>query len=382
MAFVSKMGSINFKKNIFYFYFLLFFQVISSTIFAQFEDKNKATTNIAPLIFESQETSLAFGGVVIRNFKLKKEDSISRISSLQFLSVYTLNKQFIVVLNGTQFTNKEKYILTEQISYSSFPDKFFKIGNKTTYNESESYTYKQFYFNAQLTRKVLENINLGLRTDIQRVFSVEYVPNGYLHQIYGDISNGFFTAGLGISASIDKRNNTYAPDKGYFAQIYLVDYKKIFKSDYTFTNINLDFRKFIKSGKSSVLALQLFSNINIGEIIPVRNLSGIGGTNISRGYYDSRFIDKNSAIIQAEYRQSLENVPISFFKNFGVVFFGSFGDVFSNPNQLSIKLLKTSIGTGLRYALNKSQRINIRFDVGFNVFDKTFAPLIQIGEAF
>ncbi|MCX8481317.1 MAG: BamA/TamA family outer membrane protein, partial [Sediminibacterium sp.] len=267
-------------------------------------------------------------------------------------------------------------------SYSSFPDKFFKIGNKTNYNESEKYTYNQFYFNAQISRKFVKNINFGVRVDFQRVFSIDYEPNGYLQQIYGDIKNGFVTAGLGVSASLDKRNNTYSPDKGYFAQIYIVDYNDFFKSDYTFTNINLDFRKFLKSSKSSVIALQLFSNINVGSIIPVRNLSGIGGTTISRGYYDSRFIDKNSAIIQAEFRQSLENVPISFFKNFGVVFFGSFGDVFSTPNQLSFKLLKTAIGTGLRYAINKSQRINLRIDVGYNVFDRTFAPLFQIGEAF
>ncbi len=48
-----------------------------------------------------------------------------------------------------------------------------------------------------------------------------------------------------------------------------------------------------------------------------------------------------------------------------MIAFAGAGDVFDNTNNLSMSHLKYSIGTGLRFAVNPAERLNIRLDYGY-----------------
>ena len=93
-----------------------------------------------------------------------------------------------------------------------------------------------------------------------------------------------------------------------------------------------------------------------------------------RGYYDGRFRDKNQVVLQAEYR-----VPL--FWRLGMVAFGGFGTVSNNFSDLDIQYLKYSSGLGLRVALNKSEKLNLRLDYGIGQ-GKAKGFYFQLGEAF
>src|ERR1700716_4019408 len=76
---------------------------------------------VLPVVARSIETGWSFGGVSSYTFRMKKNDSISRVSNFQGLGLYTVKKQLIIALNGSMYLPGEKYIISHQISYSDFP---------------------------------------------------------------------------------------------------------------------------------------------------------------------------------------------------------------------------------------------------------------------
>ena len=102
-------------------------------------------------------------------------------------------------------------------------------------------------------------------------------------------------------------------------------------------------------------------------------MQGPDGTLILRGIENGRYRDKDMVALQSEYR-----VPVH----------GKFsGTVFAEAAQVAPRLgdmvanrFITSVGMGFRYALNPSQRFNVRGDVAW--VDNGMAMIINVREAF
>jgi hypothetical protein len=96
-----------------------------------------------------------------------------------------------------------------------------------------------------------------------------------------------------------------------------------------------------------------------------------------RGLYENVFIDKNAAAVRAEYRFPLTFLPG---ERWGGAVFGAVGDAFPDATTLEDIDLKVAGGAGLRFALNKTEKINVRLDIGvsrYGVF-----PYVMLQEAF
>jgi hypothetical protein len=92
-----------------------------------------------------------------------------------------------------------------------------------------------------------------------------------------------------------------------------------------------------------------------------------------RGYAANRFRDQNFAGMQAEYRAHL-------FWRIGVVGFAGVGDVFKSTEDLQWETLKYSYGGGLRFMVNKKEKLNVRLDYGFGRDNSSFYLILT--EAF
>lgn len=68
-------------------------------------------------------------------------------------------------------------------------------------------------------------------------------------------------------------------------------------------------------------------------------------------------------------------------KRISGVLFGSVGDVSDNLSGFSPLNFKYAYGTGLRFAVNKTERLNIRVDYGFGAKGNS-GLYFQLGEAF
>jgi outer membrane protein assembly factor BamA len=327
---------------------------------------------VLPIIGRSIETGWSFGVVGASTFHLNAHDSATRTSNAQAVALYTTRNQFVAALNGSIYFPGERFILNEQLSYSSFPDNFWGLGKSAPDSNKESYKFKQYYVYLHPQRRIGSNLFLGIIFEHQGVFDVEYEKGGVFDRedIVGRY--GYHITGLGLSFTFDTRNNAFSPSKGTMMQFWFDHFMPFLGSDYQYTSYTIDIRRFIRIYKEQVLALQGYGMFTAGEV-PLRSLAALGGANNMRGYYAGRYRDKNQGVVQAEYR-----VPV--IGRFGVVGFAGFGNVVPELKDINFEDLKYSLGGGVRIALNKSEKLNLRLDYGFGKDSQGF--YLQLGEAF
>jgi Omp85 superfamily domain len=328
---------------------------------------------VLPIIARSIETGWSFGLASASTFHLYKRDTAIRTSNAQAIALYTTRKQFVAAINGSIYFPGERWIINEQLSYSSFPDEFWGLGKRAPDSSKESYKFKQYYVYLHPQYKIGKDLFLGTVYEFQRVFGVEY-PAGGLFDLENVVGrHGYVVSGLGLSLTYDTRNNAFSPDKGVMLQFYFDHFNSIFGSDYQYTNYVIDLRRFIRVYKGQVLALQVLGTFNSGEV-PLRSLAYLGGSNEMRGYYAGRYRDKNAGVLQAEYR-----VPL--FWRIGAVGFGDAGNVGPELSDINFRHFKYSYGGGLRIALNQSEKLNLRLDYGL-AKGNSQGFYLQLGEAF
>ena len=227
--------------------------------FAQPRAEKRGKTFVFPIITRSLETGWNFGAVGAKIFPVNKLDTVSRSSNIEVVGMYSTRKQVLFALNGTQYFNREQYILEEQLSTSYFPDKFWGLGNNTLDNKEESYSFRQAYLYLHLKRKLATNFFAGIVYEAQKVWDINYLQGGLLDQAAIPGMNGYFISGIGTSLSYDSRNNAFAPDKGLYMQVFWNHFDRTWGSDFNYNNWVADIRTYLKLGDKSTLALQLLS---------------------------------------------------------------------------------------------------------------------------
>ncbi len=353
---------------------LLFFCTISLSAQVPIDSLKLNHIQVFPIIARSVETDWSFGAAASATFHLSKTDTVTRTSNIQALVLYSLKKQLVVAVNGAAYWPKEKYIANYQLSYSSFPDKFWGLGRNAPDSNQESYSFQQYYVYLHMLRNLGNNFFVGGLLEIQQLIKVDYLHGGLFDKENVTGRNGYFISGLGASLTYDDRKDAFAPNKGTFVQVYFNHFNKILGSTYNYTNLVVDARKYFRVYKEQVLALQLYNFTNVGDSVPLRSLATFGGSGSMRGFYDGRYRDKNQLVVQAEYR-----IPL--IKRVGVTFFGSFGDISHTMFDYSLNSLKYAYGAGLRFAINKSEKLNLRLDYGIGQ-NKNDGLYFQLGEAF
>jgi outer membrane protein assembly factor BamA len=328
---------------------------------------------VLPIIARSIETGWSFGGAGAATFRVGIPDSLSRTSNAEGVVLYTTRHQFVTALNGSIYFPGEWFIFNEQLSYSSFPDEFWGLGKNAPDSNEEDYRFKQYYAFLHPQRLVARNFFVGVVYQYQRVFDVDYLAGGLFDRENVVGRYGYHISGIGLSLTYDTRNNAFSPDKGMMMQFYFDEFAPIFGSNYLYTSYVLDLRRFLRIFRDQVLALQVLGNFNVGEV-PLRSLATLGGSSAMRGYYAGRFRDKNAGVLQAEYR-----VPL--FWRLGAVGFADMGNVGPEVSAVNLQHFKYSYGGGLRVALNRTEKLNLRLDYGIAKGGSN-GFYLQLGEAF
>jgi len=312
---------------------------------------------IFPFFIRSPETSVGFGAASAFFFRTKQNDTLVRTSDFNLIALYTLRKQVVFVLGSSIYFPEEKVIFRLQTSYSHYPDKTWGIGNTSPGGAQEDYSIHQFYFNPQLMRKFLHHWYGGVGYEFQHVGDFVYEANGVFDQQDIPGRYGGNMSGFGVMLSYDTRNSAYSPSKGIFGELNLMSHKKITGSNFDFTSLVLDVRKFFSLTKDRTLAMQMILKNNQGEV-PIRQLALLGGSEMMRGYYYGRFTDKNMIAYQAELRQFL-------FWRLGIVAFGGMGEVADKISNFRLDGFHYAAGGGLRLMVSKKEKLNLRIDYGF-----------------
>jgi outer membrane protein assembly factor BamA len=242
-------------------------------------------------------------------------------------------------------------------NYKKFPDRFWGIGQSTTDGSGEDYTQIEFTLFGNPMWSVFKYGRVGPYYRFSYFKVMDSEEGGLLSRGAVPGSELARVSGFGAEVSWDLRDNIFYPLHGTFAQLRYVLYLPLLGSKQDFHRGELDVRQYMRSFREQVLALQCKVVLSSGEV-PFQMMPKLGGSTIMRGMYDGRFRDKQSCVVQAEYRMPL-------FWRFGATLFSSVGQVFSNAEEFSRSNFRTAFGAGGRFSIMEGQRVNCRLDVGF-----------------
>ncbi|HSZ71146.1 MAG TPA: BamA/TamA family outer membrane protein, partial [Cytophagaceae bacterium] len=323
-----------------------------------------------PVFYYSPETHEAIGITGLLLFKTNEKTA--RTSYIDFLSLTTRRKQRIAQCMWSVFTPGERFFIKGEAYYSKFPDYFYGIGNQTTTDMREAIRYKTFRTNSWVLHQLKHHLFFGPQYQFYKVFDTHFpTPSQYNVNNLESI-NGSMTSGVGLAIVYDTRNHTTNAHKGWYMEASSYTYSAVTGSEYTFTSVLLDIRKYIPLSAKATLALALTNNLNFGDV-PFKQLAYLGGTRNMRGYYEGRFRDKNGFVLQAEYRQTA-------YRRWGFVIFGTLGNVYSDLPNLINNAPKYTVGAGLRFKINRKENTNLRVDEGVGM--NTRGTYGNFGEAF
>ena len=352
------------------------------------ESKHDISMLILPIITFSPETSLRIGVTSIGLFRHKKADPSTHLSSFRSPISYTLNNQIKIRGSFDIFSNRNDHVFRGYAEWFKFPLLFYGIGNNTSNDDEELYTTQSYGVQFNYLGRVKGKFYLGGNIEMLDSKIIEVEDDGQLVQdglIPGN--EGGRTAGLGLLARLDSRNNAYNCSYGFYFQAGFTFIEKALGSDFDFNRLDLDFRYYqsMVQGRH-ILAFQLVTEHIWGEP-SFETMALLGGDEIMRGHFEGRFRDKSLYATQIEYRLPLvrshwidnrDKVP--FKERWGLVGFFGFGAVAPSTSDFRIDNTKKSIGLGIRFLALPKERINVRVDFGFGT--QSPGVYFNIREAF
>ncbi|MBE0713894.1 MAG: BamA/TamA family outer membrane protein, partial [Candidatus Aminicenantes bacterium] len=319
------------------------------------KDAFKAHLIALPFIYYSPETKLAFGGGGILNFRAGRNKEQTRASTVWAFGTYTLARQFQIVVKPEIYFERNRFFLSGNLRYERTPQDFFGIGNDMPSTAKESYTPRIMTVQVGVKKKFLGHLFAGVQYDFEQMTMENVEPDGLLSSGSLTGSRGGLLSGFGISLDWDTRDGVLYPRKGVFFELTADTYGAGTGSDFSFTSLKLDCREYFHVAPDHVLALQAYIRSNSGDV-PFHKLAMLGGESLMRGYYKGRFRDKDILAVQAEYRVMVT-------KRIGVVGFAGLADVFPDFSEFKLKTIKYSVGTGVRYMINKREGTTLRMDM-------------------
>lgn len=233
---------------------------------------------------------------------------------------------------------------------------FFGIGNGSDFDDREYYTREPFEVSLALSRgfsprtvgqvgyryKTVKNFNFASDSRLARLpgLSRSRVTYASLFATYRYDTRDIFTnpsRGLVVQGEVE-----YAPDTGL--------------SNVAFTRVATWLQYYsILFYPHTVFAFRLGGQALVGSDLPVQVLLPIGGSITMRGYPRDRYLDKVSAVSNAELRFPL-------FWHLGGVVGVDAGKVWHRPDEIDFSGWAVNTVVGLRYYM---QTYVVRIDIGF-----------------
>ncbi len=327
---------------------------------------------IAPVIYYTPETSLAWGLVGIHHFRLGHSALPSRLSHYRFNLIRTQNKQTVAQLDYEIYLAGGRFLLDGMAKYSYYPDRFYGIGNLSSEADREDFTSSNWRLQLNLQRRFGEKLFAGLHLETYDVAMRARESGGRLANGAVPGGDGGTVSGLGVFAKWDSRDNTFSPAGGIYCSFFINRFLRALGGDFAFGQAILDARGYFGLGHGQVAAVQGVWRSVWGEA-PFHMLPKFGGLNLMRGYYDGRYCDRSMLALQAEYRRPL-------WGRFGACLFAGIAQVQPRASLLELGGFHAAGGAGLRYKFNRRENLNVRLDVGFAGSSPAF--YLTFAEAF
>ncbi|MCZ4408925.1 BamA/TamA family outer membrane protein [Cryomorphaceae bacterium 1068] len=349
----------------------VFLGLLANDVFGQKPDSSSVTFVPLPVIFFTPETRWGFGAFAFTSWRFKDESAESRPSQFQLGGAYTLEDQILAYLPFQLWWKDEEYSVFGELGWYRYNYFFFGIGNDQPQDFDEIYGVEYPRIRLSAMKEVYKDFYVGGRFILDDFTITDLDPEGQLANQTISGNTGGLNTGLGVLFNFDNRDNYFESYKGWYAEFTVDRHGGYIGSDFDYTRLRLDLRKFFELSPKDHLATRFFSESIHGDA-PFISQALLGGTRLMRGFYEGRYRDDNSAVVQAEYRRKL-------FWRIGAVAFAATGAVAPEYGELALNNLKYTYGAGLRFSIDPEDRINIRLDMGLGEEPNFY---LTIGESF
>ncbi len=329
-----------------------------------------------PILTSTPETGIRYGGALeyFFNAKEKGNQSEARGSYMHGQITYSTKGQFEMKGTWQVFTKGEKYVYRGSAGYATFTDRIWGIGNNTL---TEKNYYAQDFsriFLESRTYKLLKNQwYLGLKLDYNNIYKVKIDrPLDPVNALIPGIS-GSKILGIGPAILYEGRDFPFSAHKGSYVESYITQHFPVGGDAYQFQTWLLDVRKYYPLRTQTTLAIQFMSQTTTGKV-PLSEMPKMGGALLMRGYFTGRYRDLSYTAAQAEIR-----FPI--WRWIHGATFASAGVVDLSIGKYQIQNTKLAGGLGLRFLVNKKNRMFLRVDYALNSTEGG-AYYVRLHEAF
>ena len=180
---------------------------------------------------------------------------------------------------------------------------------------------------------------------------------------------GFKSAGLGLSAYFDSRDDENSPQRGAMVNLNNIAYREWLAGENDFDVYRADLRGYFSHGDGHVFAVRQFNQLTSdappSAFAPVQ----------LRGYKMGQYLGEYMSSIEVEERLRLgERWTSTFFAGVAVLY----GDT---PTGAGEEDLFPSVGAGIQYLLKKKEGIVINLEAAMGE-DDNYGVYIKLGYAF
>lgn len=316
----------------------------------------------------SEDTKFGIGLVAAGLYRVDPSDTLSQPSDVSLYGNVSTSGFYMVGIRGNTFFSHDKYRLLYNLSFYSFPGKFWGIGYETnTLDANKSdYTRQQYRIKTDFLIRAARNFYIGPGVGFDYVEGKDFERIDLLQgqeRLTRSISAGF-------SLVYDSRDASTAASRGIYAQAEQRFFPAFMGNEYAFSRTDLIFDYYKTVWKGGVLAIDYHSQFNYGNV-PWTMLAPLGTSYRMRGYYEGRYRDENIVEAQVELRQKV-------WRRNGIVVWAGAGNIFRDFGSFDIGQTLPNFGVGYRWEFKK--KMNIRLDLGFG--RNGSGIIFNINEAF
>ncbi len=266
-----------------------------------------------------------------------------------------------------------------------YPQYTWGLGGNSAPSNKElmRYTYVRFYQNR--LKRIKEYLFAGIGYDLDWHINIrpdnDTVNLGQFTKYSNGVANhaNSLSSGLTLNLLYDTRNNSLNPLPGWYYNIVFRVNPKFIGSEYEWSSLYVDARKYISFNEKHQNTLAFWSYLwtTFGTNPPYLDLPAIGWDSYQRsgrGFYPSRYTGRSLFDLEAEYRRSITPDEL-----LGFV-------VFANANSVTeaqinnFAYIHAAAGAGLRIKFNKHSGTNVCID--FAASKGYDAIYLNLGEAF
>ena len=328
---------------------------------------NKTRFALYPVVFYSGETGVA-GGIATKF--LFPSYSQQRIPTIGFLGYYAQNGQYALTMKPELYWSEDRYRFIARFQYTYRMNSFYGLGNETNMGNEMRYMSRYSFNRLSLQRLIVPNVYLGLQYEYSSNFHEDDLNDRFSAMPENGVGDEGASSGVGLRLSFDSRDNNIYPMRGNLLELSALTYQPAIGSDYEYNKVYIEYSNYHTLFTDHVLAFQTVLGITTG-VPPFYGMFALDET--LRGFSENRYVDRNMVSLQAEYRMPL-------FWRVGVVGFVGAGQVADSPGSFSINRFHPSGGVGLRFAMLREDKINLRIDYGRSSDDSSFE--INFAESF